>query len=471
MNRDKVIWSGPETVGPEDTVTDAARSDEWLEYIGRIHSSAVCMGLDRIEVVRSRLSLHPEFPIVTVGGTNGKGSTCAMLEAMLSAAGYRVGCYTSPHLLAFNERIRINRCHVSDDQLTRAFARVEEARGKIPLTFFEFTTLAAMVSFLEVSVDAAVLEVGLGGRLDAVNAFSPDCAVITGVAIDHVDYLGSSREEIALEKAGIFRANRPAVCADFDVPKVMRKHAGEVEAHFLEIGVDFGIVEIAGRHHYWGPHGTRRDLPSPRYGVPCQLRNACAAIAALETLQSRLPRSVDHGLAGLRQVGLPARFQVIPGEPTLILDVAHNPQAARVLAENLAGVVHSGRKIAVFGMLRDKDIGAVIYALKSQIDVWFVGAISAERGASAVRVKEELEKQGIRNNVFTYDDPGAAYRFARDSAGKNDVILVFGSFYTVSAVLNELGDAVPPNLFFSDEQAWPTSPVPSLPSQSSGNRA
>ena len=407
---------------------------QWLEHIERLNPKAIELGLERVERVKRALALEPAFPVITVGGTNGKGSVCAMLEAILHQAGYRIGCYTSPHLLRYNERVRIGRGEATDAHLVRAFAAVESARGATPLTYFEYGTLAAVWLFCERRVDAAILEVGLGGRLDAVNAFDGDCAVITTVDIDHVDFLGGDREAIGREKAGIFRPDRPAVCADAQPPASVRRHAAEIGARLLVIGADFGARPQGNQWLYWGPVGKRSALPHPALRGPCQLANAAAAITALGCVRDRLPVSVSDIRAGLLHTENPGRFQVLPGRPAVILDVAHNPQAARAMAAAVAAMGAAGRTLAVFGMLRDKDIAGVVGAAKARVDHWFIAGLAGPRGASAEELGQALAAAGVTGVTPCADVP-AAYAQACDIAAENDRILVFGSFYTVAAVM------------------------------------
>ena len=406
----------------------------WLDYIEQLHPQSIALGLDRVEKVKRALGLAPAFPLITVGGTNGKGSVCAMLEAILHLAGYRVGCYTSPHLSRYNERVRIARAEASDADLARAFAAVERARGDTQLTYFEFGTLAAAWLFAGEKVEAAVLEVGLGGRLDAVNAFDADCAVVTTVDIDHVDFLGGDRESIGREKAGIFRPGRPAVCADAAPPASLTDHAAAIGAQLLRIGVDFGATPQGRQWQYWGPRGKRGALPHPALRGTCQLGNAAAAITVLECLRERLPVAVNDIRAGLLQADIPGRFQVLPGRPAVILDVAHNPQAARALAASLKSMGQAGRTLAVFAMLKDKDIAAVVEALKSSVGHWFVAGLGGPRGAAAGDLERVLAGAGV-SAVTACGDVPAAYMQACDMATENDRIVVFGSFYTVAAVM------------------------------------
>ena len=419
---------------------------DWLEYLEHLHPVTIEMGLERVQQVSSMLALSPGFPVITVGGTNGKGSTCAMLEAVLGCAGYRTGCYTSPHLQRYNERIRIDRQEISDRELCQAFEAIEAARlaAGISLTYFEFGTLAAMHCFIANKVDAAILEVGLGGRLDAVNVFDPDCAILTTIDLDHMHYLGDTREKIGYEKAGILRKGKPAVCADSNPPDTVYRHASAIGAALLCIGKDFGYQTRSDSRLQWdysGVTGKRYGLPYPALRGVVQLRNASACLAALDTLAHRLPVSMGAVRQGLLEVTLPGRFQVLPrssGQPVTILDVAHNPDAARNLAINLADLSGDGKTWAVFAMLADKDITGVVQALQSSVDTWCVAGIEAARGAPAHDLAAVLAGAGItEENGLVFCFPGiiAAYRHACRQAGKNDRICVFGSFYTVAEVL------------------------------------
>ncbi len=407
---------------------------QWLEHIERVHPKTIELGLERIGKVRHRLGLEPRFPIITVGGTNGKGSTCAMLESVLHHAGYRVGCYTSPHLLRYNERVRVMRVESDDPALVTALRAVESARGDIRLTYFEYSTLAALWLFIEQRVDVAVLEVGLGGRLDAVNVFDADCAVVTAIDIDHVDYLGADREAIGAEKAGIFRPGQPAVCSDPAPPQGLIRRAGAIGTELLRLGQDFG-VRMQGRHwQYWGPRGTRNALPHPALRGACQLDNAAGAITALECLRARLPVTMNDIRQGLLRVEMPGRFQVLPGRPAVVLDVAHNVHAARELAANLAIMGCAGRTYAVFAMLRDKDIAGVGAALAQQISHWFIAGLTEPRGADAGELERALGPAGMEART-PCASVTEAYTQACDLATENDRIAVFGSFHTVAEVL------------------------------------
>jgi len=406
----------------------------WLDFLERLHPKTMDFGLDRIGQVRDRLALKPDFPLITVGGTNGKGSTCAFLEGFLRSAGYRVGRYTSPHLLRYNERVLIAGREAGDGALVRAFERIEAVRGDISLTYFEFGTLAAMLMFIEAEVEAAVLEVGLGGRLDAVNAFDADCAVLVSVGLDHMEYLGDTREAIGAEKAGIFRRGRPAVVADSDPPATVLERAAAIGADVLLIDRDFGARPREQDWTFWSVNARRAGLPWPSLRGTFQLVNASAALMALETLRGRLPVDMGAIRRGLVEVELPGRFQVLPGRPMTILDVAHNPHAARQLRENLERV-RGPRTLAVFAMLRDKDIEGVARTLSGAVDAWFVAPLPGPRGEGVEGLRAALHAAGVSAPVHACADVGEALRAAREDAGPDDKIAVFGSFLTVAAAL------------------------------------
>ena len=424
---------------------------QWLARIEALHPSAIDMGLERVARVRDRLGIRFSCPIVVVAGTNGKGSTCAMLEAITRAAGYRTGLYTSPHLLRFNERVCIDGVEASDVALVDAFERVEAARvqgDETSLTYFEFTTLAALLIFAAGGLDFVVLEVGLGGRLDAVNIVDADCAILTSVDLDHQDYLGDTRERIAWEKAHVFRQGRPAICADPDPPASVREVAGAVGARLLVVGQDFGY---AGQHDaqvqqwkFWyhprraGDPVTRNGLSYPALRGTNQLLNASAALAALETLRERLPVPMQAIRRGLIEVDWPGRFQLLPGRPVVVLDVAHNPHAAAVLAQNLSNIGFAAYTHAVFGMLRDKDVAGVVRLFKGRIDFWHLVDLAGPRALPPGRLAEIVVNENAGGEIFEYSDPAAAFAAARARAGENDRIVVFGSFLTVAGVMQVL---------------------------------
>jgi dihydrofolate synthase/folylpolyglutamate synthase len=403
--------------------------EDWLRYIEQQHPQAIALGLDRVSRVLKELKIKLDCALITVAGTNGKGSTCAMLEAILRAAGYRTGLYTSPHLVRYNERVRIAGVEAQDEPLSEAFAAVEGARGRTPLTYFEFGTLAALWLFKEEKLDAAILEVGLGGRLDAVNVLDPHCAVLTSVDIDHVDYLGADREAIGREKAGIFRPGRPAVIAEPDPPQSVL----QASANKLLLGKDFGFMAEKTQWTYWGPRGKRAGLAHPALRGSIQLRNAAAALCALDTLE--LPLAMQDLRRGLAEVALPGRFQVLPGRPQVVLDVAHNVEAAKTLADNLAASGFAPETIAVCGMLRDKDIAGVLRELAPRITRWHLASLPGPRGATAVHLEECLRRSDARVPALKFEFPKTAFAAALEHAAEGDKIVVFGSFLTVGEVM------------------------------------
>jgi dihydrofolate synthase/folylpolyglutamate synthase len=412
----------------------------WLAYLETLHPKAIAMGLERVGQVYARLGVVPPVPVITVTGTNGKGSTCAMLDAILRAAGYRAGLYTSPHLTRYNERVRIAGIEASDEVLCESLAAVEAMRSDVQLTYFEFGTLAALWLFARAKLDVLVLEVGLGGRLDAVNIIDADVAIVTSVDIDHVDYLGSTREHIGREKAGIFRAGRVAICADPRPPQSLLDYANEIGADLRRIGEDFGYLNEGGQWQFWtrADDGIKRrfGLPFPALRGAYQLGNASAALAALNSLGARLPVSMGAIRAGLLAVDLPGRFEVLPGRPAIVLDVAHNPRAAQVLADNLLAMGFFPTTYGVFSMLADKDVPGVIAATKARVDRWLVAPLPGPRGGGAQRLAAALRAHGVAGDAITeFASVGAAFEYARAQAGEADRIIVFGSFLTVAAAL------------------------------------
>lgn len=408
---------------------------EWLVFIGAQHPTEIDLGLERVRDVAVRMALAAPPVAITVGGTNGKGSTCAFLEQILLVAGYRVGLYTSPHLLAYNERVRVGGIEASDAELARAFARVEAARLATPLTYFEFGTLAAFRIFSERKVEAAVLEVGLGGRLDAVNIVDADCAIVTSVDLDHQSYLGTTREAIGFEKAGIFRARRPALFGDAKPPRSLVAHAQAIGADLQLLGRDFRAEVVERQWSFHGRRGAKRALPMPALQGTWQLRNAACALAALDELHDRLSVSLGEIKQGLASVRLPGRLQVLPGQPVTVLDVAHNPHAARALSDGLLDMGFFENTFAVFAMLGDKDIGGVIDAMAGRVDRWFATSVASERAAPASRLVELLAGRGLSERTRAFASVALALDAARREAGANDRIIVFGSFLTVADAL------------------------------------
>lgn len=406
---------------------------EWLALLETRHPKLIDLGLDRVQAVRDRLGLLPSCPVVTVAGTNGKGSVCAYLEAILSTAGYKVGCYTSPHLLRYNERVRIGQREVSDADLVMAFNAVEAARGDTSLTYFEHGTLAAVWLFQQQQVDVMVLEVGLGGRLDAVNLWDADCAIVTSIDLDHQDYLGSDREAIGFEKAGVFRVGRPAICTEPAPPNSLLDQAAKLGTRLFRLGQGIRF-DLAGDGWSCVIEGKRFDnLPHPGMAGRHQYRNAVAAIAALACLEDRLPVDMAAIGRGLREARQPARFQIVGEQPRRILDVAHNPESARSLAANLRDLPAGGEIHAVFAMLADKDIAAVVAELKPLIRHWHIAGLAVPRGADAAVLAEVLRAGDAAYTV--HENVAEAWRAACEAAGPADTIAAFGSFYTVAEIM------------------------------------
>ncbi|RZT98129.1 bifunctional tetrahydrofolate synthase/dihydrofolate synthase [Rivibacter subsaxonicus] len=419
---------------------------DWLAHCERLHRKTIDLSLERVARVKQRLALDFEVPLFTIGGTNGKGSTCAMLEAILLQSGWRVGVHTSPHLVRFEERCRINGEIVDGAALLPHFAAVEEARGDEELTFFEFTLLVILRHFASQPLDAVVLEVGLGGRLDAVNAFDTDCAILTSIDLDHMEYLGPDRESIGREKVAIARPGRPLIVGDPVPPQAVLDHAAAIGAELWRFGVDFNY---SGDKQQWNWAGRARrhaGLAYPALRGANQLLNASGVLAALEAMRDRLPVTAQAVRNGLALVELPGRFQIVPGEPTLVLDVAHNPHAVATLAANLDQMGFYPRTHAVFGAMADKDLDAMLERMLPLVDAWHLPLLPTARAAlpAALRLRLEAVRESLRQRgavlppdapIHEHADPAAALRAAVAGADPADRILVFGSFYTVGGVL------------------------------------
>jgi len=416
---------------------------EWLEYIESLHPKDIELGLARSRVVAHTLGLVISVPVITVAGTNGKGSTCAMLESILLAAGLRVGLYIKPHFLRFNERARINGEEASDDALVAQFERVEAARTAsltpVELTYYEFTTLAILNLFANTTLDVVILEVGLGGRLDTVNLIDADCAVVTSIDIDHSALLGNTREAIGFEKAGVFRPDRAAICGDPLPPRSLIDHAKATGADLWLLGRDFNFSGDKTQWQFAGRGVRRYALPYPALRGANQLLNAAAALAALEALRVALPVSQQAVRTGLVTVELAGRFQVLPGQPAVVLDVAHNPHAAAALAKNLDQMGFHPYTYAVFGAMADKDIDGIVAALGERVDHWLLVPLPTARAATPAMLAAALSARGLgqgpESSVTLCASVPEAWAKARERAGENDRIVVFGSFYTVAGVM------------------------------------
>ncbi|MDO8048565.1 bifunctional tetrahydrofolate synthase/dihydrofolate synthase [Janthinobacterium sp. SUN211] len=415
---------------------------DWLAMLEARHSETqINMGLDRVQAVKARMQLAFTCPVIMVAGTNGKGSTCAMLESVLLRAGYKVGLYIKPHFLDFNERARVLGEMASDEQIVASFNAVEAVRGDTPLTYFEFTTLAILHLLSQAKLDVAILEVGLGGRLDAVNVIDADVAIVTSVDIDHTDYLGDTREAIGFEKAGIFRPGKAAICSDPVPPQSLIDHAEAIGADLWLMGRDFNYSGDKQQWNYGGREQRRNSLAYPSLRGANQILNATAVLAALEVLKLKLPVGAQEVRTGLVTVELPGRFQVLPGRPSVILDVAHNPHAASALNQNLGNMGFHPYTYAVFGSMLDKDIDGVLAAMSEHVDHWCLTGLPSPRAATAselaakVQIMLEDKPDSSEHTVSIFDDPAQAFANAMSRAGENDRIVVFGSFLTVAGVM------------------------------------
>ena len=408
--------------------------DRWLEWQSGLHPESIELGLERVEAVASRLGLiDTQAIVITVAGTNGKGSSVAMLDAIYRAAGYRTCTYTSPHLLRYNERIRINGDCVDDQALCRSFEQVDQARKNTSLTYFEFGTLAALEIFSRAQPDVIILEVGLGGRLDAVNIVSADVALVTSIAIDHSNWLGNDRDKIGYEKAGIFRPGRPAVCSDPQPPDSLRKQAELIGANWMALGTHYSYEKSAQGWGWQGDDQCYEVLPLPALAGRHQLDNAAGVIRVLTALAEVRPVKPQAIAEGLLAVTLAGRCQLIPGPVEQVFDVAHNPASAVQLAEFLAERPVAGHTWLVLGMLTDKDHAGFAAELKKDIDHWCLAGLDDERGLSAQQLAPLLELPGSRKQCFR--DVSSAYRHAQAAAKPGDRIVVSGSFLAVAAAL------------------------------------
>jgi dihydrofolate synthase/folylpolyglutamate synthase len=411
--------------------------EEWLAHCGELHPKKIDLGLERVRGVAERMGLRLDCPVFTVAGTNGKGSTCAMLEAILLAGGYRTGLYTSPHLIHFEERCRIDGKEITAPKLIGHFEHVEQARGDITLTYFEFTTLAILEAFAEAKLDVVVLEVGMGGRFDAVNIIDADCAIITSIDIDHAEFLGDTRDKIGFEQAGIFRPGRPAIVADPVPPQSVLDHARDIGADVWRHGHDFNFQGDRNQWNWAGRGRRYSGLGYPALAGANQLLNAAGALAALDAMRKTLSVSAQAVRSGLGLMELRGRFQVVEGQPLLILDVAHNPHATAALAMNLnrMGFFHATH--AVFGAMADKDIPSILKKMEPNVDHWYFTDLPTPRAATAKDLQALWQAQTRRPTMPTelFANPWDALQAAAKRSEATDRIICFGSFYTVGGVL------------------------------------
>lgn len=422
------------------TLTKPKTVDEWLRYIEALHPKSIAMGLERVSIVAARLGLlpvptSPKLHIITVAGTNGKGSSCAMLTQIYVDAGYQVGTYTSPHLVRYQERVRINQQDIADAALCLAFEAVEAARGDVELTYFEMGTLAAMWHFMQAKLEVLILEVGLGGRLDAVNIFDADCAIVTNVDLDHMEFLGDTREKIAVEKAGVYRAQQVAICGDHAPPHSLIAYAQKIGADLKCAQRDYRVYQQQGDWHY-ADHFGELTLSGLSLVGDFQMHNAASVLFAVRMLAKQLPVSASVMLMALSKVELTGRFQYLHQQPDVIVDVAHNPHAAASLSSNLNKLSSQGRVLAVFAMLADKDIARVVQTLHAQIDEWHIAEIQHSRAASVAQLHSLLLANGVTSPIYCYEAVEDAFASSYKKAAKNDKIIVFGSFFTVATILD-----------------------------------
>ena len=410
---------------------------EWLAHCEKLHPFAIEMGLGRVRQVADRMQIAFNVPVITVAGTNGKGSTCAMLEAIYLQAGYKTGVYTSPHLVQFEERCRLLGDSPPAAQFSSAFEQVEQARGETSLTYFEFSTLAILKMMAQADLDVVILEVGLGGRLDAVNLVDADCAIITSIDLDHTALLGNDRETIGLEKAGIIRAGKSVVLSDPVPPGSIVQHAKELGADLWLMGQDFNF-SVDPLQWSWAGRGRRYSgLAYPALRGANQLLNASGVLAALEIMRPQLPVTAQAIRNGLAMVELTGRFQIVPGEPILVLDVAHNPHSVAALAANLDAMGFYPCTHAVFGAMADKDLPSMLKKVLPMVDAWYFTDLALARATTAAQLEDEWRQMNTRQDVKAsqHASPQKALEAAIAAAGPTDRILVFGSFYTVGGVL------------------------------------
>lgn len=410
---------------------------DWLSWQETLHLSEIDLGLDRIREVAKKLDLcSPTFPIITVGGTNGKGSSVALFESILKAQGYKTGSYTSPHLIDYNERIKLNSTNTRDELIINAFEEIDKARGAISLTYFEFGTLAAMLIFTQQKVDIAILEVGLGGRLDASNLWDTSLAIITSIGIDHVDWLGDDREVIAVEKSGIMRRNIPVICGDLDPPHAILKEAKRIGAQLYQINNDFSYQKNTNNSWNWEGLNNFYTLPLPALAGEFQLNNSATVIAGLMAINNLLKIDINNIKQGLKYASIVGRLQTIHQRPEWLMDVAHNPHAAKQLAKHLNSNPVTGKTIALFSMLKDKDIDQVISIMSSNIDQWHIVELEGLRSTHINNLEKAISKQSPDKTVKTHQSFLDACKSLKSTSNLQDRVVAFGSFLVVSEVIN-----------------------------------
>jgi len=418
---------------------------QWLDWQERLHLSSIDLGLDRVSQVAVEMNLIKlPMPVITVAGTNGKGSTVAILDSIYRAAGYKTGCYTSPHLLRYNERICLGGSQSSDEDLCEAFAAIDHARGDISLTYFEFGTLAAAYLFKKHQVDVAIFEVGLGGRLDAVDLWDASIALITNVDIDHVDWLGDDREQIGVEKAGIMRKGQTVVCGDTNPTESMRSEATRIGANLLQLGADFSWAKDSGSNHwtYIENNGEAVTYASPYLRGKFQLNNASSAITLVNNFKHQLPITEEQIKQGLSQASVLGRLQKLADSPEILVDVAHNPQSAKALGEYLSNNPIQGRTVALFSALIDKDLEGIVTPVSEYFDEWHLVQLHGPRAYNNDQLLDELNAFGLQKTFKKHADFETALKFLQNHLKSQDRVVAFGSFLVVSGVMQGFNTSI-----------------------------
>ena len=415
-------------------LNESSSLSEWLTYIDEISPKKINLDLGHILKANKHLGIKPNFPIILVAGTNGKGSTCAFLESIFTQAKYKVGCYTSPHLFEFNERIKINQIPCSDQDISKAINFIDKNKKKELLTYFEVTTLAAVNIFCENKIDLAILEVGLGGRLDAVNIFDPDISIITSIALDHQDYLGTSIEEIALEKSGILRSNKHSIINSRTGVDTITEYGKKINTNLSLVGVDYSVFEDKGGLTYQSKDLSLSELPYPNLVGEKQIENLGGALRAIELMSKSFNVTKDDVGSGIVNTNLKGRMEIFSLNPLILLDVAHNEESAIALYDFASKKKNNGKVLAVFSILADKSIESVISPFINLVDEWYISTIDHPRALPAKEIGAIINKQTENVKICIFSNLQAAYKNARKNIAANDNIIVFGSFFTVAQV-------------------------------------
>ena len=415
-------------------LNESSSLSEWLIYIDDVSPKKINLDLGHILKANKHLGIKPNFPIILVAGTNGKGSTCAFLESIFTQAKYKVGCYTSPHLFEFNERIKINQIPCGDQDISKAINFIDKNKKKVPLTYFEITTLAAVNIFCENKIDLAILEVGLGGRLDAVNIFEPDISIITSIALDHQDYLGTSIEDIAFEKSGILRSNKHSIINSRTGVDTITEYGKKINTNLSLVGVDYSVFEDKGGLTYQSKDLSLSKLPYPNLVGEKQIENLGGALRAIELMSKSFNVTKDDVGSGIVNTNLKGRMEIFSLNPLILLDVAHNEESAIALYDFASKKKNNGKVLAVFSILADKSIESVISPFINLVDEWYISTIDHPRALPAKEIEAIINKQTENTKICIFSNLQTAYKNARKNIAANDNIIVFGSFFTVAQV-------------------------------------